>query len=407
MLARFFGVIFSQGKVTLPCLGETEEMAVTVRDILKLNDLNDAEVIAGEAGLDRFVGRIATIEKPFSEHFEYSWRVAQKGDLYMSKLFVFHNDRSKLRDELQFMIESGSSGLVVHRENAGLVDEEMRRYADDNRLPIVSIADRCGFAELTYRITALVVEDKMASIKEDYIHHILHARLDRAGVIETFERINHNFEDNMIVLYVSAPQNIDVSVFWLGETDLAQRFRKGVLFVLTAAERDPEKMTAKVRALVESIKTRVPRYRIGIGEIHDDPGDAREAILESIYANAFCEIFSHDIFPFSKLGIYRLIVRIKDDKALRAFRDEIFEPILAYGRDNHIDLLSILRKYIRHDGNYKRMAEELFIHETTARYRMNKIYEILKAEDKLTFHTNAVVAFMADGILKNDTLRVL
>ena len=104
-------------------------MPVRLRDILNLDIVRDAEFLAGSGGIDRIVNRIATIEKPFSEHLTYSWNVAQEGDLYISKLFVFKNAAEKLREEIQFMIATKSSGLIVNRENPvdDLSMEELRK----------------------------------------------------------------------------------------------------------------------------------------------------------------------------------------------------------------------------------------------------------------------------------------
>lgn len=51
------------------------------------------------------------------------------------------------------------------------------------------------------------------------------------------------------------------------------------------------------------------------------------------------------------------------------------------------------------------MSDKLFIHETTARYRMNKIYEIFGVNNKTDFHAKASIAVMADNILTNEGLR--
>lgn len=382
-------------------------MSVTIRDILNLEILRNASVIAGSSGIDRFVNRIATIEKPFSDHFDYSWNVAQEGDLYMSKLFVFHDSRDKLRDEIGFMIASGASGLVVNHENESMFDDEMRRLAEENSLPIVAIDDACGFAELTYSITGLIVKDRMAGMNENYLEHILHSDLDEDEIRRTMLRINPHFKDAVVALYLLTKRHINTSMYSLHESDLSLAFHEGRFFLLTGDESDAETIHARTGMLVGAVKATVPDYRVGIGSIHTGLGRAKEALLEAICAAAYCEMFGLQISRFPDLGTYKLLVKLRHDKDLSLYRDEVFGPVAAYERENNIELLPVLRLFIRFGGNYKAIAGELFIHETTARYRMNKIYEILDVDDRLSFHSRVVAASLADSILTSRTLQNL
>lgn len=62
------------------------------------------------------------------------------------------------------MVDSGSSGLVIHKENEQMIDKAMCRIADDRMLPIIAIDNHCGFAELTYTITSPIIENKISSM---------------------------------------------------------------------------------------------------------------------------------------------------------------------------------------------------------------------------------------------------
>lgn len=59
-------------------------MSITVKDILSQEKLSSAKVLAGKKGLDKEVYRVATIEKPYLDHVEYSDEVALAGDIYIS-----------------------------------------------------------------------------------------------------------------------------------------------------------------------------------------------------------------------------------------------------------------------------------------------------------------------------------
>ncbi len=85
------------------------------------------------------------------------------------------------------------------------------------------------------------------------------------------------------------------------------------------------------------------------------------------------------------------------------FSKKIIEPIKKYDKENHSELYHTLESFIFHDGNYKKVAEDLFQHENTIRYRIKKIKAILNMENSnIKFIESTSIALKVIGLLKNN-----
>lgn len=76
------------------------------------------------------------------------------------------------------------------------------------------------------------------------------------------------------------------------------------------------------------------------------------------------------------LGLYRLLSHIEPDE-LAAFVQEHLGPLLAYDEENGTELLTTLEAYFAEEGNHVRVAERLFLHRNTVRYRLQKVEKLL------------------------------
>lgn len=76
------------------------------------------------------------------------------------------------------------------------------------------------------------------------------------------------------------------------------------------------------------------------------------------------------------LGLYRLLSHVEPDE-LTAFVQEHLGPLLAYDDENGTELLTTLESYFAEDGNHVRVAERLFLHRNTVRYRLQRVEKLL------------------------------
>lgn len=101
--------------------------------------------------------------------------------------------------------------------------------------------------------------------------------------------------------------------------------------------------------------------------------------------------------------IITILSQSVNSQELLNFSKKIIEPIKKYDKENHSELYHTLESFIFHDGNYKKVAEDLFQHENTIRYRIKKIKSILHMEDSnIRFIENTSIALKVINLINSN-----
>lgn len=118
---------------------------------------------------------------------------------------------------------------------------------------------------------------------------------------------------------------------------------------------------------------------MGVGGITDNLEDYHYAYKQALHAyNVSRSGFpSNGIAIFDELGAYSLLNNLKDPALGDLFMKKHLGPLMEYARGSGADLPNTLRTYLFNNGNLKHTMDELFIHRSTLRYRLERIREIL------------------------------
>ncbi|MEG2539089.1 MAG: helix-turn-helix domain-containing protein, partial [Clostridium sp.] len=104
----------------------------------------------------------------------------------------------------------------------------------------------------------------------------------------------------------------------------------------------------------------------------------------------------------SQNDIVLILSQSVNSEELTNFSLNIIDPIKQYDKENHSELYVTLESFINNDGNFKRVAEDLFQHENTIRYRIKKIKSILNMEDSnIKFIESTSIALKFMGLLQS------
>lgn len=82
------------------------------------------------------------------------------------------------------------------------------------------------------------------------------------------------------------------------------------------------------------------------------------------------------VLSFSDLGVYRLLVRLRETPELWTFYRETLSPLAAYDQKQDGELLKTLEAYFNHLGNLRATSEALHVHRNTLLYRLERIKQI-------------------------------
>ncbi|GAB4439638.1 MAG: PucR family transcriptional regulator [Chloroflexi bacterium OHK40] len=141
-------------------------------------------------------------------------------------------------------------------------------------------------------------------------------------------------------------------------------------------------VTGNARLVVEQLRERLvgehPRVVLAIGTQAAGLNDWRRSVEEAEQALLLGrQLFgTGKVLAFSDLGVYRLLVRLRETPELWAFYRETLAKLAEYDQRQGGDLLKTLDAYFNHLGNLRATSEALHVHRNTLLYRLERIKEI-------------------------------
>lgn len=136
------------------------------------------------------------------------------------------------------------------------------------------------------------------------------------------------------------------------------------------------------RELTEVLRERLnhdhPGIALALGRPAAELSEWRRALEEADQALSLGrELFGPErVLAFSDLGVYRLLVLLRDAPELWSFYRETLSKLAAYDQKQGGELFRTLEAYFNHLGNLRATSESLHVHRNTLLYRLERIKQI-------------------------------
>ncbi len=152
------------------------------------------------------------------------------------------------------------------------------------------------------------------------------------------------------------------------------------------------KRVETVRGMVQA-RLAGPTISAGVGRVYGDPALLRRSYAEAREAAriGLATTGTSVTTPFDRLGVFRLLFRLRETPELMEFCDELLGPLERYDRARGADLVYTLERYLAANCNVARATEELHLHRNGLLYRLQRINDITKADfndarQRLSYH---------------------
>ena len=155
----------------------------------------------------------------------------------------------------------------------------------------------------------------------------------------------------------------------------------------------PAEARSAAEAVAEAVLARGVGGRFGLGMPEADPRGLRRAYQEARFALEAAGPpgdRAARVATVADLGSHRLLLARQEDAALEAISRGLLGPLTDYDRRQHGDLVTSLRAFLEHNGNWEAAARALAVHRHTLRYRIRRIAELTgrdldRAGDRVEF----------------------
>lgn len=373
-------------------------MSITIHNILKLEVFKNSIILAGKGGLDRTVIRISVFDCPLDNDIE-SDRILQYGDFFISDFFQFKDNLQNTLHFFEVLIKTGSCGLCIINQYVNTLPNEVIDFCNKRNYPVIVIDYHISYADIIKDTMELIIQDQYNTILEMKISEVLNNNKSNREISRLLYEINPHLKNNITVIYCLFMDEDNLYNTYLHDyvnqyKDFSTiKYKKGIIFVITYDDKSIDKRCSKIQLILSRIKEYSDRYVIGISNHHDELLRFGDAVNEAIVSTNFSEFYSGNIIYYKDLGIERLLMPLKDNYELKAFYNDIFEPVKKYDKENKSELLRTVITFFQNDGDYKKTSKDLYQHENTIRYRIMKVRSILNMENSnIRFYEHLSIA---------------
>jgi sugar diacid utilization regulator len=398
----------------------TSAGSLNVQVIMRLLDPWQARLLAGEQGLTRAVtwASVMRARLPAFEGFS-------GGELALLSLATLRSlhlqlDTLTLPQVVDQLAETGVSAIAV----AGLADNTLRAEdeeakqaacarASEQQIPLIALPANTPLHEIESAVLAQVrgwrerqesaatgaayVAQFRASLRSEALAALLSgAYTSDALMRERAAQLGYDLAQPFIAAHVNlgdetaptsqsdATRAIELAEALevaLGAWTLAREHAAIALAPLVNGERGAQGIRERLETLLTrtfGAQERGLVWSAGLGEPAIGPANLRQSAAEARDAASLGRLTlgPRRIARQADLGVYRLLLALRDGGALAPFVRQTLQPLDDDARSGDL-LLETLEVYFAHNGNAVRAAQQLHLHRNSMLYRLRRVSELI------------------------------
>ncbi|SHI75711.1 PucR family transcriptional regulator [Lutispora thermophila] len=368
-------------------------MFITVEDALKLPSFSTASVIAGAKGLNRRIYRVSVVECP---EFPIDVSIAGRnnllfmdGDFLITSFYAIKDSIGDMLETIKLYNQFNSSGICIVRRYIEEIPQEVIDYANENAYPVLFISKEVAYASM--------ISDIMRSIYGQYNQQAVFELMDKilSGSYHGDElkklaySLYSGFKNHIMAFCIKILKDEDVKhgnylIRRINSNQLfyCVRYYDKIIAFSTQAKKFKDSLKDSIKnEITEIIDACKLDYCMGISGPYNGLHNIKKVIESAIDACDMSGILEQKIVNYEDIGMYKLIMKVKDKDFLLELFEGLIKPITEYDRKNNSNLLETLICFVKNDASINNTAKELYQHSNTIRYRVDKIRELLGVKD--------------------------
>ena len=383
-------------------------MPISFRDVLRMECLSRARVVAGEDGLDNEVRWITVGEEPDLPDWVFG------GELICSTLFAVEPNR--LGDYVKGLSDGGVAGMLIKPERfLGTIPRSVLELADRESFPVAEVPNNVLWSRvlesfyrhlLVEQTERIRVETEMR-LRGGFFDELLSSHVSGEEVLRRAALLGCDLSGGGAVLIFTQPgfdefarkrklgelqighlktllyETIDNAVREVHPNYLCIPRAESILLLLGEPLEGREALAKQVLLRCRERLKNLPVHA-GLGKERETPEGVVHSYREAESALRLGQNLrtaggvEGKLHTFSELGIQRLLFTLsqKSSEALRDFEENSIGAVALYDEQHGTELVKTLRTYMDCDGDISEAASLLHVHKHTVRYRLRRVNEL-------------------------------
>lgn len=383
-------------------------MSVRVRDVLQMECLRGARLVAGEKGLDAEVRWITVGEEPDLPDWVFG------GELILSTLFAVEPDRRG--EYVKRLSDRGVAGMMIKPERfLGEIPENVLEVAERESFPVAEVPMNVlwsrvldsfyrsllagqterGRVETEMRLRRGffddLASDRLSGEEISRRAGLLGCDLSEGGVVMVFDAANFNEvarkrrldELQLYHLKTLLYETVDDAACEVHRNFICAPRPEGAALLLGSPVEDRTALAKRVLMRCGERLRNLPVHA-GLGEPFGEPEQAGRSYREA--ESALCvgrqlrtaNGVEGRVHAFGSLGIHRLLFALSQEsrETLQTFEQSTIGAVVDYDERHGTRLVETLKAYMDCGGNVQEVADLLHVHKHTVRYRLRRVTEL-------------------------------
>lgn len=379
-------------------------MAVTINNVLELDIMKGFKVVAGKTGLTEAINMTEILDFEFLQegaHYRKD-KIFEGQSIVLSSLLFAKDQPEMVLDTVKRLRALNVKALAYKPVFFKELPDEALEYADQNGFVILEFGYDEFFEDIIASIKDLVEKDQAADLTESLFEEMLERKFSTEEAEAAKDKINPLLRPETMAVCLRLKD--------AGEERIREIIRRGrpdqrlssKVFVGKCKEKlmvilsQDEQNIDRFRALMEDVKVAYDLteevYVEGVSDLCHITAGIDRIIQQAYWAQAVAEIEGEKTKWYKDLGVYKLIISDIHAASISEYMESYLSPLFDESEKDH-ELLHTAVEYILAKGDSQKMADCLFCHKNTIRYRLGKIQEKLDpAVNEREFYQNLAMA---------------
>lgn len=387
------GVVGKQGSFGGFCYPKRkrgENMSITVSKLCANAQANYVmKLVAGKEGLGNYVRWVHLVENADVSPFLHGNEM-----VFMTGVGI--NDEGHLLRFVEELIEKRCSALVINTgKYIKSIPQSVKDCCDINSLPLFTVPWEVKLIDITYDFChRIVTGEEIETALATALRNLIFSPENEVGYKSTLERRSY---------FPSSDYCVGVCGFSkteLGDDELKKTATSAMQKVLNTSGRQfsfffqdknlvtvcPDCKEEDVRKILSTFDTifnsggEGATLTCGISPSKQGYAAISDGYRKAVMALKVATLHGENCVGYSDMGIYKLLVHIKDTSVLHEIYDETLGTLEEFDSANGTDYMETLKRYLENDSSVQEVARITFVHRNTVNYKLRRIKEILGCE---------------------------
>ncbi len=383
---------------------------MNVKNLLKADFFKDkdATILAGAEGLHRRINSVSVADVKISKANDKE-SLFPEGGLFLTCLEQFEQDEKEAIEKyFDTLIGYKCSGLFVTGRSK-LIDADIVRKCNDADFPVILIPKSdTPYLDIMQFINRYIMISDINLLRSHTFDRILSSNPTDEECSDLLNSLSTSIQSRIRVIcfigkYHSDMLEADFQLRSLRSDKETFIDGKEYKYCIVSGD-DDKKLNRNFDLTSSNIRDFFSISHIGKSRVYNK-WDIRKAAIE---ANNACKLAinaSKTEVLMPSLSSYGMLFSLENGQEMNTFYDEFMKVIHENSSPEHRKaIMETVREYVYAKGDFKQAAENLFQHENTVRYRINRLKSWMGLEDDtIQFHELISLAIKIEQMLSKTT----